>query len=60
MIRRHSKKIAALVLSLALAASTLGAPAVFAASDPGSSTSVTMMADTGSTTASTAINTFTW
>ena len=60
MIRRHSKKIAALVLSLALATSTLGAPAVFAASDPGSSTSVTMMADTGSTTASTAINTFTW
>ena len=60
MIRRHSKKIAALVLSLALATTAVGAPAVYAASDTGSSTTAAVMAESSSGTESAAMNTFTW
>ncbi len=59
MIRRHSKKIAALVLSLALTFTSVGAPAVFAATDSGSTTTVTAMEDS-SGSKSAALNTFTW
>ena len=60
MIRRHSKKIQALVLSLSLTMSAVSAPAVFASSDNGNNTSISIMTETTSETLSTAKNTFTW
>lgn len=60
MIRRHSKKIQALVLSLTLAVSVVSAPAVLASTDNGSNTSISIMSETTSGTVSTASNTFTW
>lgn len=52
MIRRHSKKIQALVLSLSLTMSAVSAPAVFASSDNGNNTSISIMTETTSETLS--------